>query len=313
MVLATVISVQGAFGEVSVPAKTTDVLEWLRKKLKVPGLQFQGKLTHGEFLLAVFAAPSEEDDETVNAHVLPPPFHEDTFEGSIAILKTSSQNTDEYEKPASSYVDLKTTEYEEFYTTCVFEEQEDAEQDGDDEDDKHAVDEEEEEEDIVDSREGPTIHTIHASNVFIDHPLRTIVREKFSTEVEEAILRRCVQDSQKWYVDIEWENRIFVNLYRSRAVALHKYKHLMNTMTPSEFANSNPVDHEPGRWRTLIQEAIAREIALHSKSKTASIHMFCGSCKRKTKCDYYQLQTRSADEPMTTFVTCLECDRRWKF
>jgi transcription elongation factor S-II len=25
------------------------------------------------------------------------------------------------------------------------------------------------------------------------------------------------------------------------------------------------------------------------------------------------LQTRSADEPMTTFVTCIECDKKWKF
>ena len=27
---------------------------------------------------------------------------------------------------------------------------------------------------------------------------------------------------------------------------------------------------------------------------------------------YIQLQTRSADEPMTTFVLCLECGNRWK-
>jgi transcription elongation factor S-II len=25
------------------------------------------------------------------------------------------------------------------------------------------------------------------------------------------------------------------------------------------------------------------------------------------------MQTRSADEPMTTFVSCLECYNRWKF
>ena len=31
-----------------------------------------------------------------------------------------------------------------------------------------------------------------------------------------------------------------------------------------------------------------------------------------TQCTYYQLQTRSADEPMTTFVTCLTCNARWK-
>ncbi|KAK1442931.1 transcription factor S-II zinc finger domain-containing protein [Babesia gibsoni] len=28
---------------------------------------------------------------------------------------------------------------------------------------------------------------------------------------------------------------------------------------------------------------------------------------------YYQMQTRSSDEPMTTFVTCLQCNNRWKF
>ncbi|KJP85606.1 transcription elongation factor S-II [Plasmodium fragile] len=28
---------------------------------------------------------------------------------------------------------------------------------------------------------------------------------------------------------------------------------------------------------------------------------------------YQQLQTRSSDEPMTTFVTCLKCNNRWKF
>ena len=36
----------------------------------------------------------------------------------------------------------------------------------------------------------------------------------------------------------------------------------------------------------------------------------CNKCK-KSKTTYYQLQTRSADEPMTTFVTCLNCNIRW--
>jgi len=37
----------------------------------------------------------------------------------------------------------------------------------------------------------------------------------------------------------------------------------------------------------------------------------CGRCKER-KCTYYQKQTRSADEPMTTFVTCTVCGNRWK-
>jgi len=38
----------------------------------------------------------------------------------------------------------------------------------------------------------------------------------------------------------------------------------------------------------------------------------CGRCKQwKTR--YRQAQTRSADEPMTTFVTCVNCGHRWKF
>ena len=37
----------------------------------------------------------------------------------------------------------------------------------------------------------------------------------------------------------------------------------------------------------------------------------CSKCKSK-KTTYYSLQTRSADEPMTNFITCTNCDNRWK-
>ena len=38
----------------------------------------------------------------------------------------------------------------------------------------------------------------------------------------------------------------------------------------------------------------------------------CRFCK-SMKTVYTQAQTRSADEPMTTFVTCLNCDKHFKF
>lgn len=37
----------------------------------------------------------------------------------------------------------------------------------------------------------------------------------------------------------------------------------------------------------------------------------CGKC-RERRCSYYQMQTRSADEPMTTFVRCVACGNRWR-
>ena len=37
----------------------------------------------------------------------------------------------------------------------------------------------------------------------------------------------------------------------------------------------------------------------------------CGKCK-SNDCSYFQLQTRSADEPMTTYVWCGSCGNRWK-
>ena len=49
-----------------------------------------------------------------------------------------------------------------------------------------------------------------------------------------------------------------------------------------------------------------------AKNQGTETNLFkCGKCgKRKTT--YTQLQTRSADEPMTTFVLCLDCGNRWK-
>lgn len=37
----------------------------------------------------------------------------------------------------------------------------------------------------------------------------------------------------------------------------------------------------------------------------------CGRCKQNTV-SYYEMQTRSADEPMTVFCTCVSCGHKWK-
>jgi len=45
MVLVTTVTIAGTLGELTIPPKTPDVLERLRKTCTQPGLQFQGKET----------------------------------------------------------------------------------------------------------------------------------------------------------------------------------------------------------------------------------------------------------------------------
>ncbi|KAM9318763.1 LOW QUALITY PROTEIN: transcription elongation factor A protein 3-like [Pholidichthys leucotaenia] len=61
----------------------------------------------------------------------------------------------------------------------------------------------------------------------------------------------------------------------------------------------------------FIQEAI-REHQMAKTGGTSTNLLQCSKCKKKN-CTYNHMQTRSADEPMTTFVMCNECGNRWKF
>lgn len=315
MVLAVTISPHGVLHEVAVPAKNTDVLEWLRKKLKQPGLQFQGNLVFDESVYCVFAVPSDDEGEETQ-HMLPPPFHDDSFQGTIALMKSAAGTGDEYPKLASAYTDLTAAEYDEYYASCTFKDDDDevVEGDGDDDADDEEAGDEPEDDDTPAGVSDPVVHAFHSANVFVDHPLRTRVAEQFgSEECETAILHRCVSDARSWFVDIDWDNRAFLEMYRSRAMSLYQVRALLATMNPEEFANTAEVDRHPERWSALLTAAAEKDKARHNRKTTANILMYCSGCKKKTPCDYYQVQTRSADEPMTTFVTCLECDKRWKF
>jgi DNA-directed RNA polymerase subunit M/transcription elongation factor TFIIS len=312
MVLAVFISHQGTLSEVSIPAKTPDVLTWLRKKLKQPALQFQGKLPHDDVTLAIFGVSTEDEDETTNQHMLPPPFNDDLFSGTLVILHSINQNTDDYDASVTQYKDLKSSDYDEIYHSSTFQDEEEEEIKDEDPPDEEIEDEEEEI--VPENRESRPVHTVHSSNVLVENTLRTLVRNHFnSNHVETAILERTIRDARAWFVDIDWDNPVFKNMYRNRAIQLFKCRDLLETMSPDEFANSTPLQQEPGRWRKMVESTNEKEKATYSKRSAASIFMNCSSCKRKTRCDSYQMQTRSADEPMTTFVTCLECDKRWKF
>ncbi|XP_052003074.1 transcription elongation factor A protein 3-like isoform X5 [Xyrauchen texanus] len=79
------------------------------------------------------------------------------------------------------------------------------------------------------------------------------------------------------------------------------------SMTAEEMAS----DELKQLRNVLTQEAI-REHQMAKTGGTTTDLLQCGKCRKKN-CTYNQVQTRSADEPMTTFVLCNECGNRWKF
>lgn len=80
-------------------------------------------------------------------------------------------------------------------------------------------------------------------------------------------------------------------------------------MTPGELWPNGPY----GKANEAKRIHDAHLLAINAEEKESYIGMFkCGKCK-SMKTTYYQMQTRSADEPMTTFVTCTVCSNRWKF
>ena len=68
---------------------------------------------------------------------------------------------------------------------------------------------------------------------------------------------------------------------------------------------------EMKKFRQECAKEGIREAQVAKNQGTETDLFKCGKCgKRRTT--YTQLQTRSADEPMTTFVLCLDCGNRWK-
>nr|CAD7204475.1 unnamed protein product [Timema douglasi] len=135
--------------------------------------------------------------------------------------------------------------------------------------------------------------------------------EDLAEELEEAIFQEFRN------TDMRYKNRV-----RSRVANLKDTKNpgfRMNflvgaipatklaVMTAEEMAS----DEMKAIRNKFLKEAID-DAQLATVQGTSTDLLKCGKCKKRN-CTYNQIQTRSADEPMTTFVMCNECGNRWKF
>jgi transcription elongation factor S-II len=84
----------------------------------------------------------------------------------------------------------------------------------------------------------------------------------------------------------------------------------IGTMNPQDFAS----EETKQRRKKLEEESFNARRSDWNRLKSQNVQGIyrCGKCKTY-KTTYYQAQIRRADEPMTTFVSCLECGHSWKF
>lgn len=131
------------------------------------------------------------------------------------------------------------------------------------------------------------------------------------------------------------EENVFVasNSGQNRAFYEEKMKQLVLNLNPSSYiknyslkprllagelnaeqlVHATPQELFPEKWEETIREN--REILTKqiegSKLRATTDMYVCGKCKKR-ECSYYEQQTRSADEPMTKFIKCVNCGHQWK-
>jgi transcription elongation factor S-II len=144
--------------------------------------------------------------------------------------------------------------------------------------------------------------------------------EKKSKNMERGVYNYTLKESTNRKVVKKWDNPYFMQIYIDRMRSI--YINLKNvdlleqikneTIKSQNVAFMTHQEMKPEKWETMIQEKIKRDKNKFETTIEAATDTFkCRKC-HSNKCTYYQMQTRSADEPMTTFVTCIECGNRWK-
>lgn len=138
--------------------------------------------------------------------------------------------------------------------------------------------------------------------------------------IEKSVFNWAVRQT-KHHKDVPaWENKFFVSRYKHKWLSIKRaldHGNLQSLIDSGVIKNIRDLANlEADKIWTNGPYAIAKEHYRvkneHDVKEVPVSGMFkCSRCK-SDRTTYFQLQTRSADEPMTTYVTCLNCSKKWK-
>lgn len=142
---------------------------------------------------------------------------------------------------------------------------------------------------------------------------------KHSINLEKGIFNYALKEAGNRKIVKKWDNQYFVQIYvdRLRSIYNNLTQDIINQIN-DETIKAHVVafmTHQelcPEIWKELIDAKAKRDANKYETNIAAATDTFtCRKCKGN-QCTYYQLQTRSADEPMTCYISCINCGNRWK-
>jgi len=154
----------------------------------------------------------------------------------------------------------------------------------------------------------------------LDLPMKTI--QFLEKGIYNYVIDKCNANS----VIPIWENPEFNDMYISKSKSIYSNlntkcyvgnkglleKVKKGKINPYELAFLESYKLYPEKWNDIIEEKAKMDKMLKESLKESATDLFqCSRCKKR-KTIYCEVQTRSSDEPMTKFITCLECGYKWK-
>lgn len=145
-------------------------------------------------------------------------------------------------------------------------------------------------------------------------------KEKDVINLEKGVYNWALKESTNKKVVKKWDNPFFIQIYidHLRSVYINlKNDRLINMVNNGEIKSQDIpfMTHQelcPEKWEDLIKAKSIRDKNKFEQNVEANTDSFtCRKCFSK-KCTYYALQTRSADESMTLYVSCTNCGTRMK-
>jgi transcription elongation factor S-II len=155
-----------------------------------------------------------------------------------------------------------------------------------------------------------------------DKLVATFKDEVIGINTEKAIYNYAIQEAGRKKIIKKWSNSSFSQLYidHFRTIYLNLknetlFKQVVsNEIMPQTLVFMTHQEMKPERWNALLEKKNIIDANKYNSNVEASTDMFiCPKPKcRSRRCTYYTLQVRSADEPESVFVTCLDCGKNFR-